>query len=206
MRGFQHDFDFKLIYDEISKIQTFQGMIYYARAGTLFTFTKGMKITSIPQRDTFESPVTFEGGYFLASIWYRNNRKITKTIGKIPKSTNPNLTLRRKLTQTLTQTLTLNLTPFLTLTLTLTNWLRPLIVSFSCIWSCSVDFGTRSTVLVGQYICAILFSQVEWRQMECKWNVFSLFWNHFRMISNKNHSQMIYHSNDLPKKSFENHS
>ena len=25
---------------------------------------------------------------------------------------------------------------------------------FSCIWYCSVDFGTRSIVLVGQYICA----------------------------------------------------
>ena len=75
------------------------------------------------------------------------------------KSTNPNLTLLRKLTHTLTQTLTLNLTPFLTLTLTRTNWFRPLIAFFSCIWYCSVDLGTRSIVLVGQYICAYIICQ-----------------------------------------------
>ena len=99
----------------------------------------------------FELGLNFKGVHLRP---YQNNRKITKTTGKIPKSTNPNLTLLRTLTHTLTQTVTLNLTPFLTLTLTLTNWLRPLIAFFSCIWYCSVDFGTRSIVLVGQYICA----------------------------------------------------
>ena len=129
---------------------------FWFNFGNKNSFTRGGNIYFHRQISNFATLGTTRGDVCRKIKWrpYQNNRKITRTIGKIPKSTNPNITLLRKLTHTLTQTLTLNLTPFLTLTLTRTNLFRPLIAFFSCIWYCSVDLGTRSTVLVGQYICA----------------------------------------------------